>query len=382
MNLPFIMFDFLGDRLQGDATVKYLDEYRDPELARRLIDALQKRSPSAGVLKFMEICGTHTVAIFRSGLRQLLPSSIRLISGPGCPVCVTADEDIDRAIWLAQQRDTIITTFGDLVRVPGSSSSLHVERSKGADVRIVYATLDALKIARENPEREVIFIGIGFETTAPTVAAAIKAADAQQLKNFSVFSAHKLLPPAMRALLEAESLDLNGFLCPGHVSTIIGAVAYEEVVKRYHIPCVVTGFEPLDILQGICMLAEQVENGQAQVMNQYRRAVSYEGNVTARRLMDEIFEPADSTWRGLGSIPLSGLRVRREFERFDAAKRFTMPEIHVKEHPGCRCGEVLRGVMTPPECGLFRKVCTPQNPKGPCMVSGEGTCGAYYRYHS
>jgi len=361
--------------------VKYLDEYRDPDLAGKLIERLQQRNPDRGVVKLMEICGTHTVAIFRCGLRQLLPPSIRLISGPGCPVCVTADEDIDRIIWLARQRDTIVTTFGDLMRVPGSSTSLHMERSEGADVRMVYASLDALQIAKTNPDREVVFMGIGFETTAPTVAAAVRMAAAGGLKNFSVFSAHKLLPPAMRALLEAEELSLNGFLCPGHVSTVIGAVAYEEVVNRYHIPCVVTGFEPLDILQGISMLVEQIDSGKAQVLNEYKRAVSYGGNAAARRLMDEVFRPVDATWRGLGVIPQSGLGFREEWESFDAAKRFHMPEIRVKEHPGCRCGEVLRGIMTPPECGLFRVVCTPQNPKGPCMVSSEGTCGAYHRYH-
>ncbi len=362
--------------------MKYLDEYRDPQLAKSLLERLQRLSSAGGrTYKLMEICGTHTVAIFRLGLRQLLPQSIRLISGPGCPVCVTANEDIDRAIWLAQQPGVIITTFGDLVRVPGSASSLNAERSKGADVRIVYASFDALQIARDNPNRQVVFLGIGFETTAPTVAAAVKQAAVERLNNFTVFSAHKLLPPAMRALLEAEDLALDGFLCPGHVSTIIGATAYEEVVARYHIPCVVTGFEPLDLLQGIFLLVEQLENGKAEVINQYRRAVNWEGNIAARRLMSDVFEPADSTWRGLGAIPGSGLRVGTEWERYDATKRFSMPDIQVKEHAGCRCGEVLRGVMTPPECGLFRKVCTPQYPMGPCMVSSEGTCGAYYRYH-
>jgi hydrogenase expression/formation protein HypD len=361
--------------------LKYLDEYRDPQLARILLETLQRRGTTNRTYKLMEICGTHTVAIFRLGLRQLLPPSIQLISGPGCPVCVTANEDIDRAIWLAQQPQVIITTFGDLVRVPGSASSLNMERSKGADVRIVYASFDALQIARDNPRHQVVFLGIGFETTAPTVAAAIKQAGAEGLDNFSVLSAHKLLPPAMTALLEAEDLRLDGFLCPGHVSTIIGAAAYEEVAARYHIPCVITGFEPLDLLQGITLLVDQLEHGKAEVINQYRRAVNWEGNVAARRLLNHIFEPADATWRGLGPIPQSGLKVRPEWEKFDAAKRFSMPVIQVKEHPGCCCGEVLRGVMTPPECGLFRAVCTPQNPMGPCMVSSEGTCGAYYRYH-
>lgn len=367
--------------MQGAAIVKYLSEYRDPQVAKGLIGALHRRSFSRGVAKLMEICGTHTVAIFRSGLRQLLPSSIQLISGPGCPVCVTANEDIDRAVWLAQQPGVIITTFGDLLRVPGSSSSLHKERSTGADVRIVYGTLDALQIARENRDRQVVFLAIGFETTAPTVAAAVRQAAAEKLTNFSLFSAHKVLPPAMKALLDAHDLQLDGFICPGHVSIVIGASAYEEIARRYHIPCVITGFEPLDILQGITMLVDQLENGQAEVMIQYRRAVSWNGNAAAQRLMDEVFEATGATWRGLGSIPQSGLKLRSAWRNYDATERFSMPEIQVKENPACRCGEVLRGVMSPPECSLFRKVCNPQNPMGPCMVSSEGTCGAYYQYH-
>ncbi|MCL5405473.1 MAG: hydrogenase formation protein HypD [Deltaproteobacteria bacterium] len=362
--------------------MKYLDEYRDPQLAKELIERLRRRTFSKKEIRLMEICGTHTVAIFRSGLKELLPPEIRLISGPGCPVCVTANEDIDRAIWLSGKPGVIITTFGDLARVPGSSSSLHIERSRGADVRIVYATLDALRIARENPDREVIFIGIGFETTAPTIAAAVQQARKLGVENFSVFSAHKLLPPAMRALLDAREVNIDGFICPGHVSIVIGAGAYREVAENYRIPCVVTGFEPLDILQGVTLLIDQVESGRAEVENQYRRAVTWEGNVAARKLIDEIFEPADSTWRGMGVIPKSGLRFRPAWKKFDAAERFAMPDIKVREHPGCKCGEVLRGIMLPTECGLFRKGCSPQEPKGPCMVSSEGTCGAYYRYQS
>ncbi len=361
--------------------MKYLDEYRDPQLAQALIQSLQKREAPVRPMRFMEICGTHTVAIFRAGLRQLLPPWIQLISGPGCPVCVTANEDIDRAIWLSQQPDVIITTFGDLIRVPGSESSLQKERAGGADVRIVYSTFDALQIARDNPARLAVFLGIGFETTAPTIAAAVKQASKEGLTNFSVFSAHKLLPPAMRALLDSGDLHLDGFLCPGHVSTIIGASSYEEVAERYRVPCVVTGFEPLDVLQGIGMLVDQVSHGQSIVQNQYLRAVNWEGNPVARALMDEIFEPTDTTWRGLGTIPLSGLRVRDAWATYDAVQRFSMPVIQVQEHPGCKCGEVLRGVITPVECALFRKVCNPENPKGPCMVSSEGTCGAFYRYH-
>lgn len=360
--------------------MKYLDEYRDPQLSGKLLDVLRRLASGASPMRLMEICGTHTVAIFRSGLRPLLPPNIRLISGPGCPVCVTANEDIDRAVWLAQQPGVIIATFGDLMRVPGSVSSLHAERSRGADVRMVYATLDAVQMARENPTRPVVFLGIGFETTIPTVAAAIRLAAAEGLGNFSVLSAHKLLPPAMEALLHSEELNLDGFLCPGHVSAVIGAAAYRSVAAGHRIPCVVTGFEPLDLLQGIVMLVEQIRNGRFEVMNQYRRVVPWDGNAAAMRLMDEIFEPVDATWRGLGLIPLSGLRIRSAWGSHDAERKFSMPRIEVKEHPGCRCGEVLRGVLAPPQCGLFRTRCNPQNPMGPCMVSGEGTCGAYFRY--
>ncbi len=359
--------------------MKYLDEYRDPQLAQKLLAALRQRSHRP--VRLMEICGTHTVAIFRAGLRELLPDTIRLISGPGCPVCVTAAEDVDRTIWLAQQPGVILATFGDLVRVPGSQSSLQRERSRGADVRIVYASFDALEIARTHPDRQVVLVGIGFETTAPTVAAAIKQAAALGLNNFSVFTAHKLLPPAMEVLLQAEDIHLDGFLCPGHVSTVIGAKAYQDVAACHGIPCVVAGFEPLDVLQAIVMLVDQLEGRRSEVEIQYRRAVSWEGNVQARDLMDEIFEPADTSWRGLGTIPASGLRIRDRWQRFDATRRFAMPAIRVAEHPGCRCGEVLRGVLQPHQCGLFRKVCTPEQPLGPCMVSSEGTCGAYYRYH-
>jgi hydrogenase expression/formation protein HypD len=362
--------------------LKYLDEYRDPRVARAILQALGARGQPGRPLRFMEICGTHTVAIFRAGLRQLLPPWINLISGPGCPVCVTANEDIDRAIWLARQPGVIVTTFGDLIRVPGSTSSLQNERAAGADVRIVYSSFDALQIARDNPARHIVLLGIGFETTAPTVAAAVKQAFGEGMDNFTVFSAHKLLPPAMRALLNAGDLHLDGFLCPGHVSTVIGAASYEEVASRYRVPCVVTGFEPLDVLQGISMLVEQVSRGQAEVQNQYLRAVSWEGNPVARAMIGEIFTPVDTTWRGLGTIPLSGLGVRDDWAAFDATRRFPMPDIHVREHPGCKCGEVLRGVITPVECGLFRQGCDPESPRGPCMVSSEGTCGAYYRYHS
>ncbi|MDY6909528.1 MAG: hydrogenase formation protein HypD [Thermodesulfobacteriota bacterium] len=360
----------------------YVDEFRDGGLAAKILLRLKKTMHGLEPMHFMEICGTHTVAVFRSGLRDMLPEAVRLVSGPGCPVCVTADEDIDRAIWFARRPEVIVTSFGDLLRVPGSESSLLEERGRGADVRMVYASYEAVKIAQDHPDREVVFIGIGFETTAPTVAAAIRQATAQGIDNFSVFSVHKLLPPVMRALLDSDSLRLDGFLCPGHVTTVIGARAYEEVARGYGLPCVVTGFEPLDILQGLSMLVDQKRSGRHDVEIQYRRGVAWEGNPAAQKLLEEIFEPADAAWRGLGSIPGSGLAIRSAYADYDAARRFSIPEIRVRENPACRCGDVLRGAIRPPECPLFRKVCRPQTPKGPCMVSSEGTCGAYYRYTS
>ncbi len=362
-------------------SLRYIDEYRDGTLARKVLRRLHDLAAGAPTMRFMEICGTHTVSIFRSGLRQLLPENVELISGPGCPVCVTANEDIDRAIWLAGRPDVILTTFGDLIRVPGSRSSLQRERARGADVRMVYASLDALEIAKDAPSRPVVFIGIGFETTAPTVAAAIEQAAREGIDNFSVLAVHKLLPPVMDALLEAEDLHLDGFICPGHVTTVIGADAYRRVTRRCRVPCVVTGFEPLDLLQGITMLVEQVKQGRGEVEIQYRRGVSWEGNRKALALMARIFEPAEVKWRGLGAIAASGLKIHRQWSRYDAAQRFSLPDIEVREDPACRCGEVLRGSIKPPQCSLFRRVCQPQNPKGPCMVSSEGTCGAYYRYH-
>ncbi len=361
--------------------LKYIDEFRDGQLARRLLTQLKKRCRDLEPMRFMEICGTHTVAIFRSGLRPLFPPTVELVSGPGCPVCVTAGEDIDKAVWFASQPGVVTATFGDLLRVPGSRTSLAQERARGADVRMVYSATDAVELARQNPDRQVVFIGIGFETTAPTVAAAIVMADRLGLENFSVFSIHKVLPPAMEALLSSGDLHLDGFLCPGHVSTIIGAKAYEDVVRRYGMPCVVTGFEPLDILQGLLMLVEQHASRDARVEIQYRRGVTWEGNTAAQELMARVFRPADAVWRGLGFIAGSGLVLRDDWARFDAAKRFSVPSLGVREDPACRCGDVLRGALRPTSCPLFRKVCTPQNPKGPCMVSSEGTCGAYFKYH-
>lgn len=331
-------------------------------------------------VKLMEVCGTHTMSAFRSGLRSLLPESVILLSGPGCPVCVTPNTFVDKAVTIAQQPQTIVATFGDMLRVPGSYSSLEKARAQGADIRIVYSPLDALQLAESQPESRIVFLGVGFETTAPTIAWTIKAAKEKGLANYSVLCAHKTMPNAMAALLQGD-IQIHGFLCPGHVSVITGAEIYEFITRDYKIPCVVTGFEPGDILQGIGMMLKQLEEKRAQVEIEYHRSVTREGNPEAQALLTEVFDVCDTEWRGVGFIPGSGLKIKASFSAHDAERVFkdlTWPES--KEPAGCRCGDILRGVCTPPECPLFRKVCTPANPVGACMVSSEGTCAAYYKY--
>jgi hydrogenase expression/formation protein HypD len=359
--------------------MKYQDEYRDPNLADKIVSAIRQKCKTAG--RLMEVCGTHTVAIFRSGLKALLPETITLISGPGCPVCVTAPEDIDRAIMLCRQPEVTVATFGDLMRVPGSESSLQQEKASGADVRMVYASFDALELARQNPGRHVVLLGIGFETTIPTIAAAVQQASEEGLENFLVFSAHKLLPPALETLLCAGEVHIDGFLCPGHVTTIIGTEPYQRVADVYGKSCVVAGFEPVDILQSIHMLVSQREEGRSEVEIQYTRAVKPEGNPKARHLIQEVFQPATAVWRGLGSIPASGLKLKDAYFAHAAEKHYDLTVSPAQVLTGCRCGDVLRGVRTPLQCALFRERCTPTNPYGPCMVSSEGTCAAYYKYH-
>ena len=329
---------------------------------------------------FMEVCGTHTMAVSRSGLRDLLPANVQLISGPGCPVCVTDTNYIDAAIELARRPGLIITTFGDLVRVPGSEFSLERERAAGAQVRIVYSPADALALARQNPDRHVVFLGVGFETTAPTVAATIKQAAAENVANYSVLCAHKTMPHAMEALLKDQEVKIDGFICPGHVSVITGAQLYRFIPEKYGIPCVVTGFEPGDVLRCVVMLLEQLVAGNATVGVEYTRSVTEHGNPAAQRLLAEVFEESDAGWRGIGVIPRSGLSIRPEFAGWDAAQVHHVEFREAKPHPGCRCGDVLRGVIRPAQCKLFAKACTPTNPFGPCMVSSEGACAAAYRY--
>lgn len=358
--------------------MKFVDEFRNPALAEKLLAHIWATSTRPATL--MEVCGTHTVALFRHGIPSLLPRHISLLSGPGCPVCVTAVADIDRALFLSRQPGTIIATFGDMLRVPGSCTSLLRQRSEGADVRIVYSAYDALQIARETPRQQVVFLGVGFETTAPTVAAVIKRAKAEGVGNFSVLSMHKVLPPALQALVSCDELRLSGFICPGHVSTVIGTAAYEKVARSFRIPCVVAGFEPLDLLQAIALLVEQIEQGRAEAEIQYLRAVSPQGNPKARALMEEVFTVKDSVWRGFGTLPLSGLGVAAAYKEFDSERRFQMPALEGREPAGCICGDVLRGIKKPIDCALFRKHCSPDNPVGACMVSSEGTCAAYHKY--
>ena len=360
-------------------TLKHIDEYRDAEISQRLIQKI--KSTSKRGVHLMEVCGTHTVAIFRSGIRSVLPQTISLLSGPGCPVCVTDQGEIDAFIELARIDDVIIATFGDLLRVPGTQSTLQKERAAGRDIRIVYSTFDALEIARRNPAKKVVFLGVGFETTAPTIAAAILSAAQTGIRNFSVISAHKRVPPALEALIAAEQARIDGFILPGHVSVIIGLNAYQPFFDRHRIPCVVAGFEPIDILQAINVLVEMLEDGQPALYNAYPRAVTPEGNPKAQQILGEIFELADARWRGIGVIPLSGLKIRAQYADHDAQKRFALKVPHVKPPKGCACGEILIGAKTPPQCALYKKVCTPADPMGPCMVSTEGTCAAYYKYH-
>lgn len=362
-----------------DAMQQELKAFKDPALARGLIESIQALAPESATL--MEVCGTHTVAIARNGIRGLMPEGVRLASGPGCPVCVTSNHDIDKVIALARVPEVTIATFGDMTRVPGSTSSLLAEQAAGRSVEIVYSPLDALRLAQENPTRQIVFVGVGFETTTPLVAMAIKRARAMGLTNFTVYGAHKNMPGALEVIINDPALKLDALILPGHVSTIIGAEPYRFLAEKYGIPGVITGFEPVDVLQGIAMIMRQLHEGRADIEIAYARGVMPKGNPVALAAIDEVFETCSATWRGLGEIPGSGYRIREEFADFDAMRRFQPDVEEVREHKGCRCGDVLRGIMAPSECPLFRKVCTPENPVGPCMVSSEGSCAAYFRYY-
>ncbi len=353
-----------------------MDELRSQSLVRGLAERL--RAMDAPPATLMEVCGTHTVAIARHGLRQALPDGVRLISGPGCPVCVTPQEQIDLFIALGGVDGVTLATFGDMVRVPGTLKSLEQARAEGLDVLVVYSPMDAVEAAARHMDRQIVFFGIGFETTAPAVALAILEAERRRLGNFSVLCAHKLIPPALTALLDSD-IRVDGFICPGHVSVVIGSDAYLPVAARGK-PCVVTGFEPADILAACGMLLRQLAEGRSAVEVEYSRAVRPEGNVKAQELLARVFKPADARWRGLGVIGGSGYEIADEFDAYDAARKFDIERPESVEPVGCRCGDVLRGAIDPPACPLFGRTCTPRKPVGSCMVSSEGACQAWFRY--
>lgn len=362
--------------------MRFVDEFRDPEAARRLLKVIEAKAERLDrPLAFMEVCGGHTHTIYRHGLEHLLPESVRLIHGPGCPVCVIPMGRVDDAVWLSRQDNVIFTTFGDMMRVPGTEGSLLWAQAQGADVRFVYSPLDALKIAVDNPDKEVVFFAVGFETTSPSTAVTIWRAEAMGIENFSIFSNHVLIEPPLRTILDSEEITLDGFIGPGHVATVVGSSAFEFIPDDFGLPIVVTGFEPLDILQSVEMLLAQYEEGRCQVENQYARVVRAEGNTAARELMDRVFKVRSTfEWRGLGWIPNSGLGIHDDYAKYDAEVRFELPGRQVADPPACECGAVLRGLIRPWECRVFGTACTPETPIGTCMVSPEGACAAYYNY--
>jgi hydrogenase expression/formation protein HypD len=361
--------------------MKFHDEFRDRQLVTIMADNIRRMAAKLKQpVNFMEVCGTHTMSIYQYGIRSLLPENVRLVSGPGCPVCVTPVGYVDAALACTADSNNIVATFGDMLRVPGSSSSLMEQRALGADVRIVYSPLDAVALAKAHPERRVVFLGVGFETTAPAVAASILELARLGLSNYCVLASHKTMPVPMELLTADPELNLNGYLCPAHVSTVIGGKAYLPLAEKYHIPCVVTGFEPADVMQGIEMLLAQVLADEIRVEIQYKRAVTWEGNPKAQAILERVFIPCDAAWRGLGMLPGSGLRIRSELAAFDAEKVLDLSVREGEENAACRCGDVLKGKLSPFDCPLFAGICTPEAPVGACMVSSEGTCAAAYKY--
>jgi len=358
--------------------MKYIDEYRNKDLVDKLIYQIKKISTKK--VSFMEVCGGHTMSIQKFGIPSLLPPTIELLSGPGCPVCVSSRKYIDQAIAYSRVEDVIITTYGDLIRVPGSTSSLDNEKANGADVRIVYSILDALKIAKANPAKKIVFLGIGFETTAPSSAMGILNAAKEKISNFYIYSSHKIMPPAMAALID-EGVKIDGYIAPGHVSAITGTSIYKDVPEKFGLACVISGFEPVDLLHSIYMLVKQVEENNPKVEIQYKRIVKPEGNLIAQKNLDEVFELRDDWWRGLGVLEKSGLKIREKYKAFDVEENISVTVEETREDKGCICGEILKGLKKPKDCKLFANVCTPNDPVGACMVSHEGSCHAYYRYN-
>lgn len=346
----------------------------------KLVEKISRLAEGKKTLRFMEVCGTHTVAIFRSGIRQILPANVELVSGPGCPVCVTNDDYIDKAIAYARRENFIVATFGDMLKVPGSRSSLSAAVAEGADVRIVYSPLDSIKLAEENPRKKIIFLAVGFETTAPTQAATVLTARARGVKNLFMLSAQKLVPPAIRFLLNDAAVEVDGFLLPGHVAVVIGAWAFNFLADEFKIPSAIGGFEAEEVLTALISLLEQIDNGKAEVANDYRAVVKPEGNVAAQKILAQVYEVADVAWRGMGIIPASGLKMRDEFAEFDIERVEPIEIERVEKKSACRCGEVLRGTVKPTDCPLFGKACKPLHAVGACMVSVEGVCAAWFKY--
>ncbi len=344
------------------------------------IERCLERIPKGERWQIMEVCGTHTMSIAKMGIRELLDPKLRLVSGPGCPVCVTSQGDVMRSLYLAKLPDVIITTFGDMMRVPADGRSLFDARAAGADVRIVYSPMDSLKVAADNPEKQVVFLAVGFETTIPAIAATVEAAARNGVDNFSILPMMKLVPPALRLLCEHPELKIDGFILPGHVSTIIGMKPYRFIVDEFGIPSVITGFTDVDVADSLLLLTEMIASGEARLDNSYTRAVHEDGNPAARDAISRIFESAPAFWRGIGNLDGSGLRLREKYGDFDALRRFSPPLDEPPEPSGCLCGHVILGKIIPPECPQFGEVCTPENPLGPCMVSSEGACAAYYKY--
>jgi len=359
--------------------MKFVDEFRNNEYSRKLVEKLNNITSEK--INIMEVCGTHTMAIFKYGIRDVLPPNINLISGPGCPVCVTPQSYIDTAITLSEKNDVIIATFGDMMKVPGKKGSLSKAKAEGIDVRIVYSPMDCLEMALENPSKKIVFLSVGFETTAPMTAITAIEAKKNNIKNLFFHTAHKIVPPAMEALVQDKDLNIDGFLLPGHVCAINGTKPYEFLSRDYNIPGVVTGFEPIDILQGLNTLVSLISKKEYRIENEYKRIVKTEGNPTALEYLNKTFDIVNSSWRGMGIIPKSGLEFNSEYEDFDALKYFNIDYEEYDGSPGCKCGEILKGKIKPTDCPLFKKLCTPENPVGSCMVSSEGTCAAYYRYH-
>ena len=358
--------------------MKYIDEFRDKELVQKL--AADIKAISTKPVRFMEVCGGHTMSLYKYGIPSLLPDNITLLSGPGCPVCVADKRYLDKAIAYSRLPGVIITTFGDLIRVPGSTSTLAKEKASGADIRTVYSPLEALLIAQQNPTQKVVFLGIGFETTSPTSAAAVVEAAQKNIDNFFLYSSHKIMPPAMGALID-EGVKIDGYVCPGHVSTITGSHIYEPIAEKYKLGCVISGFEPVDLIQSIHMLVQQQESNSPKVEIQYNRVVKPEGNPKAQDILNDVFTLRDDWWRGLGVLPLSGQGVSDKYSQFDAEKMIGVEVEETIETKGCICGDILRGTNSPKDCKLFGSVCTPSNPVGACMVSSEGACAAHYQYN-